>query len=165
MITASGTQGASRLWRAGSRAPAAPSAPLVRAEGLEDHPDHDRAEDGDDDRGEDPGALPEAELTGDPATDDRAEDPDDDVREAAAGGPAANERSGQGARKEPDDDPVEEVEEHQAESAIPGSARKAARSGSGMPTISRMNVASASSRSPAATSASTRRNVRASGSW
>ena len=46
-----------------------------------------------------------------------------------------------------------------------GSARNAARSGSGIPTISRMNVASASSRSPAATSVSIRRSVAASGSW
>src|SRR6185295_18131490 len=50
----------------------------------------------------------------------------DDVREAAAGGAAADDGTGQRAAEEPDDQPAEEpeVEVHVAESATSGPARK-----------------------------------------
>src|SRR5207342_996987 len=78
-------------------------------EGVQDEPDDQGAEDGDDEGADEP--LRRAHPGGgdEPATDDPTDDADDHVREAATGRPSADERPRDGAREQPDDDPAQDV--------------------------------------------------------
>src|SRR5207244_10410846 len=105
---------------------------------TDDEPNHDRADERDDDGSDEAPRVTEVELLAEPPADDPAQHTDEDVGQASARGRRRHDEPGQPARDQAHDDPAEKTHvEHHGQPPKPSTADRLPERYTSRPTAGR----------------------------